>query len=181
MSRSRGQGSGNRETSKLARSLNEYRKQARKRQQKDAATEDRTMTNLIDKSLGIFPKSLELRSRKAEIISNNLANGDTPGFMARDIDFKSVLSGMTGGNGKGVGNSLPMAATSGQHLSLSPGPEMDADLMYRLPSQPSVDGNTVDVNRERSEFFHNTTQYQASITFINSRLKGLMTAIKGGE
>ncbi len=139
------------------------------------------MTNLIDKSLGIFPKSLELRSRKAEILSNNLANGDTPGFMARDLDFKSVLAGMTGANGKAVGNGLPMAATSGQHLSLAPGAEMDADLMYRVPSQPSVDGNTVDVNRERSEFFHNTTQYQASITFINSRLKGLMTAIKGGE
>ncbi len=139
------------------------------------------MTNMIDKSLGIFPKSLELRSRKAEIISNNLANGDTPGFMARDIDFKSILGGMTGGKGGDIGNSLPMAATSGNHLSLAPGPEMDADLKYRIPSQPSVDGNTVDLNRERSEFFHNTTQYQASITFINSRLKGLMTAIKGGE
>ena len=136
------------------------------------------MTNFIDKALGLYPDSLSVRSRKAEIIANNLANADTPNFMARDLDFKSVLGSMTGRQG---GNALPLAASDGQHVSTMLNATESADLMYRVPSQPSVDGNTVDMHQERSAFFHNTAQYQASITFLNSKIKGLMNAIKGGE
>ena len=131
----------------------------------------------IDKALGVFPNALELRSRRAEILANNLANGDTPGFMARDVDFKSVLGGMMG-----EGTQTPaLEATQVRHEQGLLSPDSINGLMYRMAAQPSVDGNTVDLQKERTEFVRNTQEFQAALTFLNSKLKGLTTAIKGGE
>lgn len=131
----------------------------------------------IDKALGIFPQALELRSRRAEILANNLANGDTPGFMARDVDFKDVLGGMMG-----EATATPaLQTTQNRHANDLLSPDSINGLMYRMAAQPSVDGNTVDMQKERTEFVRNTQEFQAAFTFLNSKLKGLMTAIKGGE
>jgi flagellar basal-body rod protein FlgB len=131
----------------------------------------------IDKALGVFPHAMELRSRRAEILANNLANGDTPGFMARDVDFKSVLGGMLGEQTE----TPALQATQSGHAQGLLSPDSINGLMYRMASQPSVDGNTVDVQKERTEFVRNTQEFQAALTFLNGKLKGLSTAIKGGE
>lgn len=131
----------------------------------------------IDKALGAFPHALELRSRRAEILANNLANGDTPGFMARDVDFKNVLSGMMGEQT----DTPALQATQPRHEQGLLSPDSISGLMYRMASQPSVDGNTVDMQKERTEFVRNTQEFQAALTFLNSKLKGLTMAIKGGE
>ncbi len=131
----------------------------------------------IDKALGVFPQALELRSRRAEILANNLANGDTPGFLARDVDFKSVLGGMLGESTE----TPQLQATQVRHEQGLLSPDSINGLMYRMSAQPSVDGNSVDMQKERTEFVRNTQEFQAALTFLNSKLKGLSTAIKGGE
>lgn len=131
----------------------------------------------IDKALGVFPQAMELRSRRSEVLANNLANGDTPGFMARDLDFKNVLSGMLGENT----DTPALQATQSGHAQNLLKPDSINGLMYRMAAQPSVDGNTVDMQKERTEFVRNTQEFQAALTFLNGKLKTLSAAIKGGE
>ncbi|KZY94168.1 flagellar biosynthesis protein FlgB, partial [Oleiphilus sp. HI0073] len=97
----------------------------------------------FDNALGIHPQALELRVQRAELMANNLANADTPGFKARDIDFKAALAEQNAQ----LGDQLNMAATSSGHISNHS--EMGkAEVLYRTPLQPSLDGNTVDTQQE---------------------------------
>ncbi|MFT6029196.1 MAG: flagellar basal-body rod protein FlgB [Oleiphilaceae bacterium] len=130
----------------------------------------------FNNALGVHEHALELRTNRAEVLANNLANADTPGFKARDIDFQSLLSEQM--QGKSNEQSLKMTTTNGKHLPVN-GTDDSADLLYRTPSQPSLDGNTVDTQTEKAEFMKNTLQYQSSFQFLNSRFKGITTAIKG--
>lgn len=129
------------------------------------------MTISFDRALGIHAQALDIRSSRAEVLANNLANADTPGFKARDIDFKAMLNEQM----EGV---LPMATTNGKHLPHGDS-AMSGDLLYRTPLQPSIDGNTVDTQQETAEFTKNAMDYQASFQFLNSKFKSLSKAIKG--
>lgn len=126
----------------------------------------------FDKALGIHPQALTLRARRSEVLAANMANADTPGFKARDIDFKSVLS-------KVSPDSLAMKVTSPGHLSAASGSVMNERLLYRIPLQPALDGNTVDSHIEQAKFAENAVQYQASLQFLGSKISGLKSAIKG--
>ena len=134
------------------------------------------MTISFSSALGIHEQALGLRAQRAEVLANNLANADTPGFKARDIDFKAVLGGQM--NSQGMGKSLEMQTTNGQHLPHGQLGGPDA-LLYRTPSQPSMDGNTVDTQEEMAEFMKNTLQYQSSFQFLSGRFKSLNNAIRG--
>lgn len=127
----------------------------------------------FDKALGIHDDAMLLRSQRAEVIANNIANADTPNYQARDIDFKSVLSGVSSDP------KLQVAKTDGGHASGFLNPDMAADLMYRIPSQASVDGNTVEVQEEMASYTENALAFQSSFTFVDKKFKGLMAAIKG--
>lgn len=127
----------------------------------------------FDKALGIHDDAMLLRSQRAEVIANNIANADTPNYQARDIDFKSVLSGVSSDP------KLQVAQTDGGHASGFLNPDMAADLMYRIPSQASVDGNTVEVQEEMASYTENALAFQSSFTFVDKKFKGLMAAIKG--
>ncbi|MBE9396358.1 flagellar basal body rod protein FlgB [Pontibacterium sp. N1Y112] len=127
----------------------------------------------FDKALGIHDDAMLLRSQRAEVIANNIANADTPNYQARDIDFKSVLSGISSDP------KLQVAKTDGGHASGFLNPDMAADLMYRIPSQASVDGNTVEVQEEMASYTENALAFQSSFTFVDKKFKGLMAAIKG--
>lgn len=135
------------------------------------------MNNIsFSNALGVHEHALELRTKRAELLANNLANADTPGFKARDIDFQTLLKQQT--QGITSGESLKMATTNGKHLPVNE-LENSADLLYRTPSQPSLDGNTVDTQLEKAEFMKNTLQYQSSFQFLSSRFKSLTNAIRG--
>ncbi|AEF99462.1 flagellar basal body rod protein FlgB [Methylomonas methanica] len=125
----------------------------------------------FDNALGIHPQALALREKRSEILAANLANVDTPDYKAKDLDFKSVLSQTMDKAGR-------MERTQAGHLS---GPQtlLGADLLYRNPQQPSLDGNTVEAHIEQSKYAENAVQYQASLRFINGRFSGLMSAIRG--
>lgn len=129
----------------------------------------------IDAALGIHPQALAVRARRAEILAANIANADTPNYRARDIDFRALL-----GAAQTPSSNAHLVKTNAAHLPDSPGTGVaDGELLYRIPQQPSIDGNTVDPQAEYAQFAQNAIQYQASLTFLGSRIKGLLTAIRG--
>ena len=128
------------------------------------------MSNPTD-LFGIHTQALALWQRRAEVLSTNLANADTPGYQARDIDFRSALGAADNGT-------LPMTATSEGHIGGTAASGADA-LKYRVPTQPSLDGNTVDAETEQASFAENSVRYQASLTFINAQIRMMRTAITG--
>ncbi|MFZ1830903.1 MAG: flagellar basal body rod protein FlgB [Candidatus Competibacteraceae bacterium] len=124
----------------------------------------------FDRALRLHSQALKLRSQRTEIMAANLANADTPDYKARDLDFKEAMA-------SALGADRPLKATHAAHLQgqrNNPG-----DLLYRIPTQMSLDGNSVDAEREKAVFADNALRYQASLRFLGSRVQGLMTAIKG--
>ena len=126
----------------------------------------------FDKALGLHPQALALRERRSEVLASNLANADTPGYKAQDMDFQAILKQQSGLN---TNNLEP--PRSG-HI-LPDQYQLNGKLMYRTPQQASLDGNTVESHIEHAKYAENAVQYQASLRFVNGRFAGLMSAIKG--
>jgi flagellar basal-body rod protein FlgB len=126
----------------------------------------------LDDAFGIHEQAVRVRTQRAEILAGNLANADTPGFKARDVDFAAVLRGETSGR-------VALATTQSGHLSGEGGAVATGSLLYRNPTQASLDGNTVDIAREQVEFSSNAMQYQASLRLLEGKVRSLLTAIKG--
>ena len=125
----------------------------------------------FNEAFGMHPQAVAVRGKRMQIIASNLANADTPGFQARDLDFRDVL--------KKEGGNLKTVRTNNRHLAHNPAmPE--ASLKYRMPLQPAVDGNTVDPQFEQTSFADNAIRFQASLMFLNGRIRGLSDAITGG-
>ena len=132
------------------------------------------MSNLLDNVFGLSSQALDVWQRRSEAIASNIANADTPNYQARDVDFRHVLQQASGGDAQTL---EPSAPTSGQIDTTA----QSADaLKYRVPLQPSLDGNTVDAQVEQSAFASNMVHYQASLSFINSTIQQLRLAINGG-
>ena len=129
----------------------------------------------FDKAFGVFEHAMQLRADRSSVLANNIANADTPGFQARDLDFKAILNDQVDAM---PGGRLDLERTSSGHIS-SADTTYEGDLKYRVPLQPSVDGNTVDVQQETVEFTKNVLDYQASFQFLSGRFKGMTDAIKG--
>jgi flagellar basal-body rod protein FlgB len=136
------------------------------------------MIDSSDKLFGVHAQALGLWQRRAEVISSNLANADTPGFLARDLDFKKAMTAATGATD---GTTLPMTATEAGHIGGNPAVALgEANrLAYRAETQPSMDGNTVDTQVEQAQFAANAIHYQASLSFINAQIHTMRLAITG--
>lgn len=133
----------------------------------------------LDSHLGVSADALKLRSKRAELIARNLANADTPGFQARDFDFRAALDSV-----RREGGSVSLATSRSGHLTAGGTPaggptSPDPELLYRVPVAPSADGNSVDVQLEQAAFAENAVKYQVTLQFVNSKLRGLMTALTG--
>ena len=124
----------------------------------------------FNNALGVHSDAMLLRAKRTEILANNLANSDTPGFKSRDINFQAMLAQETQ-------TGLAMSGTNSAHLSGSA--SRNSDLLFRNPSQPSIDGNTVDTQIEQTIFTRNAMDYNSSFEFLSSRFKGLKSAIRG--
>lgn len=134
----------------------------------------------LDSYLGVHASALKLREQRTELLARNLANADTPGYKAQDLDFRAALSAASP-----AGDSpAALQATQSKHYStagaaaLEPG-STAAFLRYRTPLAPSLDGNTVDAQLEQASFAENAVRYQASLSFLSSKFRSLMTAITG--
>jgi len=119
--------------------------------------------------------ALNLRAYRQQILASNIANSDTPNYKARDIDFAKELQ-----RAQGVqAGRLDMTATSANHLQASGG-MLNAQALYRAPVQPSIDGNTVDMDVERAQFADNAIHYQFLVEYSRAEFKDMQAALQGG-
>lgn len=134
------------------------------------------MSISFESALGIHDDALMVRSQRAQVLANNIANADTPNYKARDLDFKSILGGQGASEQAPV---MDMAKTQSGHASGVVDPGFAAELMYRTPLQPSIDGNTVDMQIETADYAKNAMDFQTSFMLLNRKFSGLTKAIKG--
>ena len=133
----------------------------------------------FDNALGPHAEALSLRGKRTEVLARNIAHADTPGYLARDLDFKAELASRL--EGAPPGAQVPVKRTHAGHQSLrdaSAGQDL-VTLKYRTPLMGSFDGNSVDTQTEQALFAENNMQFQASLRFLNGKFKGLVSAIKG--
>ena len=127
----------------------------------------------------IAGSGMSAESVRLDTVASNLANADTPGYLARDIDFRAALAAASSQgsplqpSATGAGDPTAAGATAGGGLSTQ------QFLKYRVPLAPSLDGNTVDSQLEESKFAQNTVRFQAALTFLENRFSELTTAITG--
>jgi flagellar basal-body rod protein FlgB len=166
------------------------------------------MLDKLDAEFAFGREALDVRAYRQELLSSNIANADTPGYKARDVDFNSSLASALKRSGPAQGVSavassgtaqLPMAqpagVTSGMsmasteaghmtgHAQLIPTGGQSQDygtLAYRNPTQPALDGNTVDLDAERVQFADNTVHYESGMTTMTQQMKQMLAAITSG-
>ncbi len=135
------------------------------------------MLDKLDAALQFQQEALNLRAQRQEILAANIANADTPGYQARDIDFASELNKAIT-QGRASGNALSLTTTSPRHIEASTSVFPVSQLMYRVPDQPALDGNTVDMDRERTAFAENSLQYQTSLTVLGGQIKNMNSVLQ---
>ncbi len=146
------------------------------------------MQRLSD-GLNFQAQALALRSERQRLLASNIANADTPGYVARDLDFAAALreaTGAAGGSGLGTADAaraalgtalrslragLPALADQGAGLA-------EAHLRYAAPAHSNLDGNSVDMDRERASFADNSVKYEATLRFINGQVRTMLDAMK---
>jgi flagellar basal-body rod protein FlgB len=134
------------------------------------------MIDRIGEDFDFYQKALSLRQQRQEVLASNIANSDTPNYKARDFNFTSALQDAMGASPRLPDTQLTL--TSARHIPASAVSPDPAELLYRQPLQPSLDGNTVDMNIERVQFADNTLRYQTDLSLVTQRIKTLMTAMQ---
>jgi flagellar basal-body rod protein FlgB len=132
------------------------------------------MLSKIDQDIAFVHAALNLRARRQEVLASNIANSDTPNYKARDLDFASALKNSLGTSG----GHLTLARTSQRHIEAGGAGGMAAGLLkYRSSVQPSLDGNSVDMDVERAHFTENSLHYQFLLDRAASQFKTLGMAL----
>jgi flagellar basal-body rod protein FlgB len=134
------------------------------------------MIDKLDSALRFHQEALNLRARRQEVLSANIAHADTPNFKARDFDFSASLSQAVERGREAM--SVSMATTSSRHIAGEAQAGGDAALLYRTPNQSSLDGNTVEMDVERVNFADNAMRYEANLTILGSKIKSLLSAVQ---
>jgi len=147
----------------------------------------------LTSGLDLQAKALVLRAERQRVIASNIANADTPGFVGRDINFKEAMSAALGSSAPGGRLSLDRPQTTGSLLSdgtthvahiplqstMGSLGDGASSLAYTIQSQPAMDGNSVDLDRERANFVDNSVRYEATLRFINGSSRTILSAIQG--
>ena len=132
------------------------------------------MLEQMTAKLDFQSNALLLRSQRQQVLASNIANADTPGYIARDFDFSAALKNATGINSGGL------QKTDAHHMSMGGNRDpRDPVMAYAVQTQPSEDGNSVDLDRERANFLDNSIRYESTLRFINSNVKTMLSAITG--
>ncbi|CAB3780432.1 Flagellar basal body rod protein FlgB [Paraburkholderia caffeinitolerans] len=174
------------------------------------------MLDKLDAEFAFGREALDVRATRQALLSSNIANADTPGYRARDVDFSASLAGAlkqagaatpgvatSGGAGGASGNFQPlaltqpagvtsgmsMAATEAGHMAgnaklIPTGGQADtysSPVMYRNPTQPALDGNTVDLDTERVQFADNALHFESGMTVLSQQIKTMLSAIQSGS
>jgi len=125
-------------------------------------------------ALSTHEQALKFRALRNQVLSSNIANADTPNFKARDIRFGDVLTSARQ-------DAIDMTRTRTGHQSSSGVASVATPTMYRVPQQPSLDGNTVEMAVEQAAFAENAFKYRASLAFLDGQIRGIRYALKGGD
>jgi len=133
------------------------------------------MLNQLTHALDFNGQSLSLRSERQRLIASNIANADTPGYVARDFNFAQALREAT----SATPTAGAMATTARGHIPGGTNARSEPNLLYATASQTNLDGNTVDMDRERANFADNAVKYEATLRFINGNVRTMLDAIKG--
>lgn len=128
------------------------------------------MTTILRDHLATHAEALKISERRGAVLASNIANAATPGYKARDIDFRAELAQRVQGHGM-------LQATHAQHIA-HPAAHLNGP-GFRVPTTAAIDGNTVETAVEQVQFAENALRQQASLTFLNLRISGLMSAIRG--
>jgi flagellar basal-body rod protein FlgB len=128
--------------------------------------------NKLDELFRFSQNALNLHAHRQQLIASNIANADTPGYKARDVDFAAALK-----NAQAAAQSSPQKAAP--RASNPDAPPLGAELLYRSTVQRSIDNNTVDLDVERAQFAENTVRYEAQLMFLNSQIRSMLAAIQG--
>jgi flagellar basal-body rod protein FlgB len=174
------------------------------------------MLDKLDAEFAFGREALDVRATRQALLSSNIANADTPGYLARDVDFSASLAGalrragMTGpagmagtsagagaGNGMALAMTQPSSVTSGMTMAATesghmagnaklvptggPTEQYTSPLMYRNPTQPALDGNTVDLDTERVQFADNALHFESGMTVLSQQIKTMLSAITSGS
>jgi flagellar basal-body rod protein FlgB len=131
---------------------------------------------LFESAFKLHESALQLRTQRMEVIAKNIANVDTPNFKARDIDFKGALAKALS-NGDSPSDVL---TTHSQHVGGSKS-KVEADLLYTIPFNTSIDGNTVEMSVEQAKYGRAAAKYQATLRFLESDIGGIRKALTGGH
>lgn len=127
----------------------------------------------FENALGVHQYSLGVRSQRAEVLSSNIANANTPHYKAQDVDFAAAMQSASS-HQKG----MSMSKTAEKHFDLTALTQQH--IKYRVPNQPDTgDGNTVDIQKEQSSFMQNALEYQMSLGFLESKFSGMRKALRG--
>jgi len=119
-------------------------------------------------------QALRFRAMRNQVLSSNIANADTPNYKARDLDFGTALKGARQ-------ETISLTRTSDLHRQAWGTTDSGARSVYRVPTQPSLDGNTVSMDVEQAAFAENALQYRASLAFLDGSIRTLKFALKGGD
>jgi flagellar basal-body rod protein FlgB len=131
------------------------------------------MSSLLDNAFGISAQALAFRSHRSSLLAANIANADTPEYLARDYDFKAVLEQAASGY-----DTSKLATSDEGHIAVGSGGAY-GEPQYRIPTKSSDSGNTVEEEIEQAAFSENSLRYQTSLQFLNGTIRGLKLAIKG--
>jgi len=127
-------------------------------------------------ALGLHEQALGLRAQRAGMLANNLANADTPGYQARDLDFSAALKRQVADKGR---TELVAKTTHSRHIPVKGLGAGVGGLQFRVPMQAAIDGNSVDMDAEQARYAENALGFQSSFTLLNNQFKGLLAAIRG--
>jgi len=137
------------------------------------------MLNRLTDSLDFQGQALQLRSERQRLIASNIANADTPGYIARDMDFAKSLKAATGA----LPAASAIATSHSGHIGAGgaglSGGTVRGELLYATSAQTNLDRNSVDMDRERASFADNAIKYEATLRFINSNVRTTLSAITG--
>ncbi|UYB50466.1 flagellar basal body rod protein FlgB [Xanthomonas sp. AM6] len=132
------------------------------------------MSNLISSYLGVHGDALPLREQRMKLIASNLSNVDTPGYKAQDLDFDAALRAA-----QGQRDGSQLQVSDSRHIAVAGSPGLNPFQVTREASQPSLDGNTVDPDAERAAYGRAALEYRASLSFVESKVRSMLTAITG--
>ena len=132
------------------------------------------MLDQLTAGLNFQSNALLLRSQRQQVLASNIANADTPGYIARDFDFAKALQSATGGAAPSA-----VSTTNARHLRPGQADPLNPELAYSVQTEPSQDGNSVDLDRERANFVDNSIRYESTLRFINGHVRTMLSAISG--